>query len=328
MRSQRAKLAVTAAVVVATAAAISAAAGSWSQDDDHVYTAAAPAHPARTTGSHSRPPARISLRVGAPSHVAIIVMENEGYGSILGSGQAPFITALAHRYGLATSMYATSHPSLPNYLALTGGSTFGVSSDCTGCSVRASDLATQLQSAGTSWKAYMEGLPHPCFTGASAGDYAKKHDPFIYFTAVSGDPRLCDRVVPFSQLAADENADTLPRFIWITPNLCHDMHDCSITTGDRFLAGLIPGLLSALGRSGVLFLTWDEGVSESGCCSSAHGGHVVTIVAGPGARPGVLTTPTDQYSVLQAVEDLLGLPRLRYAACGCTPSLGPLLAGG
>jgi hypothetical protein len=172
----------------------------------------------------------------------------------------------------------------------------------------------------------MEGLPRACFTGAGAGAYAKKHDPFVYYTEVSGDASLCDRIVPFSQLAADRAAGRLPRFIWITPNLCHDMHDCSVATGDRFLAQLVPGLLSALGRNGVLFLTWDEGASDSGCCASAHGGHIATIVAGAGARRAVgLATPTDQYSVLQAVEDLLGLPRLRYAACGCTPSLRPLL---
>jgi hypothetical protein len=173
----------------------------------------------------------------------------------------------------------------------------------------------------------MEGLPGACFSGAGAGAYAKKHDPFVYYTPVTHDPALCSHVVPFNQLSADASAGTLPRFIWVTPNLCHDMHDCSVRTGDRFLAGLVPGLLAALGPNGLLFLTWDEGSSDSGCCRSAHGGHVATIVAGPGAVPGArLTTATNQYSVLQAVEDVLGLPRLRYAACGCTPSLRPLLA--
>jgi hypothetical protein len=204
-----------------------------------------------------------------------------------------------------------------------------VSSDCTACSVRASDLVTQLQSAGISWKAYMEGLPHACFTGTGAGDYAKKHDPFLYYTSVARNRNLCRRVVPFSQLATDEARGTMPRFLWVTPNLCHDMHDCSVATGDRFLAGLVPSLLASLGPNGVLFLTWDEGSSDSGCCRSARGGHIATILAGPGALPGArLATPTDQYSVLQTIEDLLGLPRLRYAACRCTPSLKPLLATG
>ena len=104
------------------------------------------------------------------------------------------------------------------------------------------------------------------------------------------------------------------------------MHDCPVSTGDRFLSGLVPPLLRALGSGGVLFLTWDEGSTDAGCCRLASGGHVVTIVAGPGARPGArLARPSDHYSVLQTVEDLLSLRRLRGAACACTTSLEPLV---
>jgi phosphatidylinositol-3-phosphatase len=172
----------------------------------------------------------------------------------------------------------------------------------------------------------MEDLPRPCFTGAGAGEYAKKHDPFVYYTDVTARHSRCGNVVPLSGLAADERAGTLPSFIWITPNLCHDMHDCSPGTGDRFLSSLLPSLLRALGPRGLLFLTWDEGASDNGCCRLASGGHVATIVAGGGARRGArLATPVDHYSVLQTIEDLLGVPRLRGAACACTPSLRPLL---
>ena len=121
----------------------------------------------------------------------------------------------------------------------------------------------------------------------------------------------------------------MPRFVWITPNLCNDTHDCSVATGDRFLSAVVPALLRALGPRGLLFLTWDEGSSDAGCCRLASGGHIVTIVAGAGARAHArLSTPTDHYSVLQTIEDLLGLRRLRGAACACTPSLQPLLARG
>jgi phosphatidylinositol-3-phosphatase len=265
---------------------------------------------------------------GRPSHIAVILMENEGYGSIIGSSSTPFIDALAKRYALATAMYAVGHPSLPNYLALTGGSTFGIDSDCTDCHVGATSLVDQLDRAGISWKAYMEDLPSPCFTGPGAGGYAKKHDPFVYYTRVADDPGRCRRVVGLDQLSGDERARALPTFIWITPNLCHDMHDCNPAVGDRFLASLVPPLLSALGPNGLLFLTWDEGSSDAGCCRLASGGHIATIVAGSAARPGArMSTPTDHYSVLQATEDLLGLQRLRGAACACTPSLQPLLRG-
>jgi phosphatidylinositol-3-phosphatase len=269
-----------------------------------------------------------ALRGGPPAHIAVILMENHEYGGIIGSPSAPFINRLARRYGLARGMYAVSHPSLPNYLALTGGSTFGRTSDCTTCTVGATSVADQLANAGISWRAYMEGLPGPCYTGASAGEYAKKHDPFVYYTRLVRNRSTCaNDVVPLAQLAIDERAGMLPRFIWITPNLCHDMHDCGVATGDRFLARLVPPLLRALGHNGLLILTWDEGASDNGCCRLASGGHIVTIVAGPGARRGArMNGPADHYSVLQTIEDLLGLPRLRGTACPCTPSLAPLLA--
>lgn len=271
----------------------------------------------------------VRLPQNAPAHVAVIVMENEEYSDIIGSPTTPYINSLARRYALARAMFAIAHPSLPNYLALTGGSTFHISSDCTSCSVRASGLAQQLSAAHLSWKAYMEDLPRTCFTGPQAGEYAKKHDPFVYYAGVVRSPALCSHVVSLRELSPDERAHALPRFVWITPNLCHDMHDCSAAVGDRFLSTLVPPLLTALGRHGLLFLTWDEGTSDEGCCRLAAGGHIATIVAGAGARRGArLTTPVDDYSTLQAVEDLLGLPRLRGAACSCTPSLAGLLAAG
>ena len=264
---------------------------------------------------------------GSPSHLAVIVLENKEYGEVIGSSQAPYINRLAASNALARNLFAITHPSLPNYLALTGGSTFGIDSDCTDCSVRASSLVDQLERAGLSWRAYMEGLPHSCYTGdQSAGAYAKKHDPFIYYTRVAGNAARCGRIVPLSRLAEDERAGRLPAFVWITPNLCHDMHDCSVASGDRFLAGLVPPLLRALGPRGLLIVTWDEGSSDDGCCRLAAGGRIPVILAGGLARPQArLDAPADTYSILQTIEDLLGLPRLRGAACPCTPSLQRLL---
>ncbi|MGA9857087.1 MAG: alkaline phosphatase family protein [Solirubrobacteraceae bacterium] len=268
-----------------------------------------------------------SLPGGAPAHVAVIVMENEEFSNIIGSSETPFINGLARHYALARAMYATKHPSLPNYLALTGGSPFGISSDCTDCHVAASGLGEQLSHAGIPWRAYMEDLPRPCYRGDSAGNYAKKHDPFLYYVHLAATPSECRNVVALTELGTAERSGSLPRFAWITPNLCHDMHDCDPATGDRFLRRIVPPLLAALGHNGLLFLTWDEGSSDDGCCRQASGGHIVTILAGAGARAGaVMRTPADQYSILQTIEDLLGLPRLRGAACRCTPSLAPLLA--
>jgi hypothetical protein len=284
---------------------------------------------ARQGPVQTRPSSPLRIAGGRPSHIAVLVMENEEYSDVIGSDQTPFINLLAKHGALATGMYAITHPSLPNYLALTGGSTFGIGSDCTSCSVGATSIVDQLERAHVSWKAYMEDLPHPCFMGSEWRGYAKKHDPFMYYTRVTNVSSRCTKVVPMTQLALDERAHTLPTFVWITPNLCHDMHDCDLITGDQFLSTLVPPLLRALGRRGLLIVTWDEGSSDDGCCRLAAGGHIVTIFSGPLARAGAkMRTPADHYSTLQAIEDLLGLPRLRGAACPCTPALRPLLAGG
>jgi hypothetical protein len=279
--------------------------------------------------TQTRPPPQAHLASGPPAHIAVVVMENTEYGDVIGSSSAPFLNRLARTYGLATRSYAITHPSLPNYLALTGGSMFGISSDCTGCSVPGAGLGGQLESRHISWKAYMEGLPHPCFTGAREDDYAKKHDPFVYYRDLVRNRAACRKVVPLSALQKDEASRSLPTFIWITPDLCHDLHDCDLRTGDRFLDRLLSGgLLGSLGPNGLLFITWDEGTTDDGCCRQAGGGHIATIAAGPGARRGErLSTPVDHYSLLQTIEDLLGLPRLGGAGCGCTPSLAPLLSG-
>jgi hypothetical protein len=268
----------------------------------------------------------LRLAAGPPAHIAVIVMENEEYGDIIGSHATPFINRLARRFALAAEHFSIGHPSLPNYLALTGGSTFQITSDCTDCSASGDNLGSQLTAAKIPWRAYMEDLPAPCFRGSDAGRYAKKHDPFLYYTRLTAQPTACRNVVGFAALSAAEHSGRLPRFAWITPNLCHDMHDCSPATGDRFLSRLVPPLLASLGPRGLLLLTWDEGSSDQGCCRLASGGHITLIAAGGQARKGaVLHRASDHYSTLQAIEDLLGVPRLRGAACACTPSLAPLL---
>ena len=264
------------------------------------------------------------------SHVVVVVMENKDCGDVIGNADAPYINSLAGKYALATAFYAVSHPSLPNYLALTGGSTFGIHSDCTNCHVATTNLVDQLEAAGLSWKAYMEAMPSPCFRGPRTGLYAKKHNPFLYFDDISESAARCAHVVPLDRLAADLRQGHLPAFTWITPNLCNDMHekDCGVRAGDKFLAQLMPSLLRAVGSHGVVFLTWDEGEPRSteGCCKYAAGGKVATIVAGPLAQPGGRSSvPYDHYSLLRTIEDGFGLPRLRLAACPCTRSLTELL---
>jgi phosphatidylinositol-3-phosphatase len=259
------------------------------------------------------------------SHLIVIVMENKEYAEVIGKSSARYVNGFARKYALATNFYGVSHPSLPNYLALTGGATFGISSDCTSCHVAGKNLVDEFESAGISWKAYMEGMPTRCFKGGSAGAYAKKHDPFIYYDSVANNRRRCSKVVPYPQLAKDLRSDRLPKFAWISPNLCHDMHDCSVNTGDRYLARLVPSLLRKLGPHGVLILTWDEGSSDRRCCNRARGGHIPTIVAGPDVRRGERSSvPYDHYSTLRTISDLLHVAPLRKANCPCTKPLDAL----
>jgi phosphatidylinositol-3-phosphatase len=272
-------------------------------------------------------PAAAALPTSASSHVAVIVMENKESSDVAGSSASRYVTALAGRYAIATSSYAIAHPSLPNYLALTSGSTDGITSDCTECSVAAPNIADQLESARLSWKAYMEGLPAPCSQVAGAGGYAKKHDPFLYYDDVARNPRRCRKVVDFDALASDLRRGRLPSFAFISPNLCHDTHDCDVATGDRFLSGLVPRLLRELGPHGFLVLTWDEGSSNAGCCLDAHGGRIATIVAGPDVRRHTRSShPVDHYGVLRTIENALGLPPLGGAARRRSGTLDALFA--
>ena len=258
--------------------------------------------------------------------VVVVVLENEACADVIGSPQAPYLNRLARRGAFASRYFALTHPSLPNYLGLLGGATFGVSSDCSACAVRGRSLVDELERARISWKAYLEGMPRPCFRGAFAGRYVKRHDPFAYFVDVASSPSRCRRMVPLRQLDADIARHALPRFVWITPDLCHDMHSCPVADGDRFLSRLVPRLERAIGPRGAIFVTWDEGIGGAGCCGRAAGGNVATIVAGPAARPGGRSgLAYDHYSLLRTIEDGFGLPRLRGAACPCTRSLSALL---
>jgi len=248
-------------------------------------------------------------------------MENHEFDQVLGNPDAPYVNALASRSAVATNMFAIRHPSLPNYLALLGGSTFGVSNDCTDCTQSSRNLVDELEAAGISWRAYMEGLPGACFTGAGAGDYALKHDPFLYFDDIRTNPARCRNVVPATQLTTDLHSGALPRFVWLTPDLCHDTHDCPVATGDQYLSGVILQLLGALGPHGVLFLTYDEGTTNAGCCRLASGGHVLTLVAGPDVVVSRHAEPLDHYSILRTIEESWHLPLLGAAGCSCTPDL-------
>ena len=223
-------------------------------------------------------------------------MENRSYDQAIKGG---YTAQLAQKYAVATNYHGVSHPSLPNYLALTSGSTWGIADDGWH-SLPVGGLGAQLTDAGISWRAYMEGMSSSCTR--SGYPYALKHNPFPYFGG-----SCPSQVVPFSQFSADM-AGTVPNFVWITPDLCHDGHDCSTATADKWLAQTVPTILatSAWKEGGLLLITWDEGEDSAN--------HVLTLVIHPGTIIKNSDLSYDHYSLLASIEDRFGLPRLGQAA--------------
>jgi acid phosphatase len=242
--------------------------------------------------------------------IVVVIFENQSYGDVIGQPSAPTFNRMATRYALLTRYYGVAHPSLPNYLALVSGSTQGVLTDCTDCSFDARNLADTIKASGRTWKTYAEGLPEPGFTGSSSGRYAKKHNPFLYFQHIASSPATLRRIVPFPQFASDLARGRLPAFSLVVPDLCNDMHDCSTSTGDAWLAKFLPPLLSSKQLAGsAVFVTFDE---------SPHGAadnHVATLVLGPMVRRGARSKASyTHYSLLRTIEDAWRLRPLGRSA--------------
>lgn len=260
----------------------------------------------------------------------VLVLENHDYRAVVGAGDAPYINHLIASGGLATDAYGQSHPSLPNYLALIAGSTFGITSDCTQCMVSGPTIVDQLQQKHLSWRAYMESMPSPCYAGAGVDSgYARKHDPFLYFPQIAGDARTCADVMPMTAMLGELDAAAPPDYVFAVPNLCDDGHDCDLSVTDGWMAHTMPAVLSSrwYADNGVVIVTWDEGTAGS-CCNGADGGHIVTLVLSHVTPPGArMSQPVDHAGTLRTVEALFGLPYLADAACACSGSLLPLLPG-
>ncbi len=262
------------------------------------------------------------------SHVLVIIFENREYGDIVGSSKARNLNGYAKSHTLLTRYYGVAHPSLPNYLALLGGDTFGVRTDCVDCFVNARSLPDLLEASGRTWRSYQESLPEAGFTGPFSGTYAKKHNPFVYFDAIRNDPdRLRRGVVPLAALEADLAAGTLPDFAFITPDMCHSGHDCDFMMSDDWLGRIAGKILAspAFDASSLLVLTFDEGTSNQGCCGSkrlANGGKIATVLISPLVKSGFKDpTPYSHYSLLKTIAWSWGLEELGKAA---DPAVSPI----
>ncbi len=261
--------------------------------------------------------------------VFTIVMENKNRTDIVGKSSAPYINSLIAGNSLAAGYHdAYVHPSEPNYLWMVAGQNFGVLDDDDPASHpidSTSHIADQIELAGLTWKTYQEGMGAPC--GLTSHDrYAAKHDPFVFFDDINGwdgttfqtSQRCIDHVVDYSQFDVDLAAGALPDYVFITPNLDHDMHDGTIAQGDAWLANEVPKILgsAAFQNGGVLFLLWDEGSGTLG-----PGDDPPFIAISPNAKPGFSsTTDYDTSSYLLTVQKILGIAPL---PCSADPASVP-----
>jgi hypothetical protein len=247
--------------------------------------------------------------------IFLILMENHDWSTITSAGHSSsYIQSL-----LAAGAHATrymnppgNHPSLPNYIWLEAGDNFQIADDNGPSShplTTDQHLVDLLETAGVSWKSYDQGVSGSGCPTSSVGDYAVKHDPFVYFTDVNGDPNRCEtHVRPLGELDHDLGPNgVVARYNFITPDLCHDMHDScaptydSIAQGDGWLASEIPKIqASKTYAHAAILVTWDEG--EPG------DGPIGMIALSPFARAGVSSdTPYDHSSTLRTVEEIMGV---------------------
>jgi hypothetical protein len=255
--------------------------------------------------------------LGAPapaSYDSVLWIWFENKAPVVGSSAAPSFTSLAAQCGLATDYHAITHPSLPNYLAATGGSTFGVTDDNPPSShpITAASIFSQVRSAGRAWRSYDESMPSPCAL-SNSGTYAVRHNPATYFTGIRTDCSAWDVPMGFTTSGAFESDlanDRLPAFAFLTPNLCNDMHDCSVSTGDAWLKAWLSKILSSpaysRGRT-ALVVTFDED-------DRTAGNLVSTIVVAPSVPAGTRSGQAfDHYSLLRTTEEMLGLGQIGNA---------------
>jgi len=267
-------------------------------------------------------------------HVFIIMMENTGFDTLIGNPNAPFINFAAATTGLATNYFGVTHPSQPNYIAATSGSTNGVADD-NDTTIDVPNIVDQLESHHKSWKAYMQSyslcttaLDHACGNQL----YERKHNPFISYKDVQTNAARVAKIVDFGQFATDLASGNIPNYVWISPDQCHDMHgraatpadpcDFSqiqplISTGDSFLLNTVNAIMTSKAWTGnsVIFITWDEsdftgtgpeGFGDtSGCCDAdPGGGHVVTLVISNALRFARSSNDAfNHYSMMATIED-------------------------
>jgi len=258
-------------------------------------------------------------------------MENQDWSNIRRNASAPYINDTLLSMASHAEQYYNppgNHPSEPNYLWLEAGTNFGIRDDNSPASNHqrtTRHLVSLLNAAGVSWKAYQEDISGTTCPLSNRGSYAVKHNPFVFFDDVTGSNNPADayciaHVRPYSELATDLSNNTVARYNFITPNVCHDMHDsCAplneeVKQGDVWLSTEVPRILASrpYAAKGVLFITWDE--------AKTGDGPIGMIVLSPVAKGGGYSNRI-QYthsSTLRTVEEIFGVTPLLGGAANAT----------
>lgn len=254
--------------------------------------------PTSVTGSV---PAPTSHDVHVPDHIVVVIFENKGVERIVGARQAPTFNSMAAQGAFYTRSYAVTHPSQPNYVALFSGGAQGVTDDSCPHTFQTGNIARQLLDAGLTFTGYAEALPYSGFTGCGEGNYARKHAPWTDFANV---PARASQ--PFSAFPTDFTK--LPSVAFVVPDLCNDMHDCSVSTGDRWLAKNMGAYATwAKAHHSVLVVTFDED-------DSSGANLITTFAVGQQVAPATISRQVDHYTLLRTIETCFGLPPLGVAA--------------
>jgi acid phosphatase len=248
-------------------------------------------------------PAQAAAGVPVFDHIVLVMFENHAYSQISGSSSAPTFNSLASQGAKFTQAYGVTHPSQPNYAAIFSGSTQGLTDDSCPHTYTGNNLGKQLIDAGRTFKGYSESMPSVGYTGCSSGLYQRKHNSWVNFSNVPAANNL-----RYADFPSSANYAGLPTVSFVTPNMCSDMHDCSVATGDTWLKNNLTAYATwAKTHNSLLVITFDE---DNGGSSN----HIFTAFVGAHTQVGTFSNQINHYNVLSTIESAYGLTHLNSAA--------------
>ncbi|KAJ3274172.1 hypothetical protein HDV01_003455 [Terramyces sp. JEL0728] len=246
----------------------------------------------------------------------IIILENESYSTVVADNY--FGKVLAPKGRLLTNYHAVTHPSQPNYIALTSGSTDGVSMDSI-ADVDKTNIVDKLEAAQLTWKSYQQAYPiaSGCYAG-DKGTYYRKHNPFASYKNIQSSPARCANIVNANQLNSDIAAGNVPNYVFYTPDINNDGHDTSTSYASNWLQGFIePLLTNQLFQNTLFVVTFDESANFLNI-DTVHN-QIYTLLVGAGVPAGTQdNTYYTHYSLLKTLQANWGIGSLTSNDAGAT----------